>query len=190
MPALTITVGVRRITRPITELTSAAQKVAGGNFDQTINACTGDELEELAEQFNRMAAQLQESYRDLERKVADRTQELAALNAIATSTNESLDLDQTLNRALDEMLHLLDLEVGEIRLLDPERDELVIRTQRGLSPEFIRSTDRRSVAETLPGRVLLSGQPVIQEDVLDDPEYTWARQAGVRAIAICPLKAK
>jgi len=190
VPALTITVGVRRITRPITELTSAAQEVAGGNFDQTINACTGDELEELAEQFNRMAAQLQESYRDLERKVADRTQELAALNAIATSTNESLDLDQTLNRALDEMLHLLDLEVGEIRLLAPERDELVIRTQRGLSPEFIRSTDRLRVAETLPGRVLLSGQPVIQEDVLDDPEYTWARQAGVRAIVICPLKAK
>jgi nitrate/nitrite-specific signal transduction histidine kinase len=190
MPSIAIAVGVRRITRPIAELTSAAQELAGGNFDQTITAATGDELEDLAEQFNRMAAQLQESYRDLERKVADRTQELATLNAIAASVNESLDLDQTLNRALDEMLHLLELEVGEIRLLDRKRKVLVIRTQRGLSPEFIRQTDRRPLTETLPGRVLLSGQPIIYEDVLEHPSETWARQEGLRAIVICPLQAK
>lgn len=57
-----------------------------------------------------MAAQLQESYKDLEQKVADRTEELTALNAIAATVNESLDLDQTLDRALDELLQLLDLD--------------------------------------------------------------------------------
>jgi nitrate/nitrite-specific signal transduction histidine kinase len=189
-PSLAIAVGVRRIIQPITELTSAAQEVAGGNFDLTITAPTGDELETLAEQFNRMAAHLQESYSNLERKVADRTQELAAVNAIAASVNESLDLDQTLNRALDEILHLLDLEVGEIRLLDPERDELVIRTHRGLSPQFIHLTDRCQVTETLPGCVLSSGQLIIHEDVLAASQHTWGREEGIRAIAICPLQAK
>jgi len=189
-PSLVIAIGVRRITRPIAELTSAAQELAGGNFDQTITATTGDELEDLAEQFNRMAAQLQESYRDLERKVAIRTQELAAVNAIAASVNESLDLDETLNRALDELLQLLDLEVGEIRLLDRERNELVIRTQRGLSPEFVRQTDRLQVAETLPGRVLLSGQSIICENILEEAPETWARQEGLQALVICPLAAK
>jgi len=189
-PALALAVGVRRITRPIAELTSAAQEVAGGNFDQVITTATGDELEELAKQFNLMAAQLQESYRNLERKVADRTRELAALNAIAASVNKSLDLDETLNQALDELLHVLDLEVGEIRLLDTREDELVIRAQRGLQPEFVRQTDRCKVSETLPGRVLLSGQSVILEDMLDAPQDTWMRQQGVRAMAICPLLAE
>jgi signal transduction histidine kinase len=41
-----------------------------------IDVKTGDELEVLGEQFNRMAAQLQESYRLLEHKVEARTQEL------------------------------------------------------------------------------------------------------------------
>jgi nitrate/nitrite-specific signal transduction histidine kinase len=189
-PALVVAIGVRRITRPITELTAAAQELAGGNFDQTITANTGDELEDLAEQFNRMAAQLRESYTDLEQRVADRTQELAALNAIAASVNESLDLDETLNRALDEILSLLNLEVGEIRLLDPERNELVIRTQRGLSPDFIRLTDRRHLTKTLPGSILLSGRPVIYEDAHKVPQNTWARQENLRAIAIYILRAK
>ncbi len=188
VPALAIAVGVRRITQPILELMNAAQQVAGGNFEQTITVATGDELEELARQFNLMAAQLQESYKNLERKVADRTQELASLNAIAASVNESLDLDQTLNRALDEMLHLLGLEVGEIRLLDVKKNELVIRTQRGLSPEFIRQTNHCKVQETLPGRVLLSGEQVILEDMLDAPQYTWMRREGARAMVICPLR--
>jgi nitrate/nitrite-specific signal transduction histidine kinase len=189
-PSLVIAIGVRRITQPIAELTSAAQELAGGNFDQTITANTGDELEDLAAQFNRMAAQLQESYQDLERKVADRTKELAALNAIAASVNESLDLDHTLNRALQEMLRLLDLEVGEIRLFDWERNVLVIRTQRGLSSQFVRQTDRRQLTETLPGRVLLSGQPVICEDLLEDRSDALAIQEGLRALVICPLLAK
>jgi GAF domain-containing protein/HAMP domain-containing protein len=190
LPSVAIVIGVRRITHPIAALTSAAQELAGGNFDQTITATTGDELEELAEQFNRMAAELQESYQDLERKVADRTKELAAVNAIAASVNESLDLDETLNRALDELLELLDLEVGEIRLLDRARNELVIRTQRGLSSAFVRQTDRQGVQEAPPGRVLLSGQSIICEDVLRDPAESWARQEGLRSLVICPLQAK
>ncbi len=190
VPTLVVTVGVGRITSPIAELIAAAQEVAGGKFDQTITAPTGDEVEELAEQFNLMSAQLQESYTSLERKVADRTKELATLNSIGASVNESLDLDETLNRALDGVLDLLDLEVGEIRLLDEESDELVIHTQRGLSPEFVRLADRRKVSETLPGRIVLSGEPVIEWNVFAHPRYRSAQQEGLQAMAILPLRAK
>ncbi len=62
VPALVVTVGVRRITRPIEKLTAAAQEVAGGNLGQQIDVQTGDELEELVKQFNLMSARLAESY--------------------------------------------------------------------------------------------------------------------------------
>ena len=47
-----VTVGVRRITQPIAQLIRAAQEIAGGHFGRRITATSGDELEELAGQFN------------------------------------------------------------------------------------------------------------------------------------------
>jgi PAS domain S-box-containing protein len=68
IPAVVVAIGVGRITKPIVELTDAARQVAGGNFGQTVTASTGDELEDLAQQFNRMSAELAESYTQLRRR--------------------------------------------------------------------------------------------------------------------------
>ena len=51
LPTLIVGVGVRRITRPIRDLTRGAQRIAGGDFDYSIQAETGDELQDLARQF-------------------------------------------------------------------------------------------------------------------------------------------
>ena len=57
----------RRITIPITEITRVAQDIAQGNFGRRIKISTGDEIELLADQFNRMSAALEKSYNDLRR---------------------------------------------------------------------------------------------------------------------------
>lgn len=67
---------VRQMVKPIHALRDGAKLVGRGVFDQPIVVRTGDELEELAGEFNRMASQLQDSYASLERKVAQRTQDL------------------------------------------------------------------------------------------------------------------
>jgi hypothetical protein len=59
---------------------------------------------EPAEHFNLMAAGLQESYAHLEQKVADRTKELVTLNATTAQASQSLDLEEILKNALDEVL--------------------------------------------------------------------------------------
>ncbi len=51
---------------------------------------TGDELEALADEFNRMAEQLQESYAGLEQKVDERTRELTEALEQQTATSEIL----------------------------------------------------------------------------------------------------
>jgi signal transduction histidine kinase len=66
----------RYMVRPINALREGAVAIAAGNLDQKIDVQSGDELQDLAEQFNNMAAKLSESYAGLERKVADRTAEL------------------------------------------------------------------------------------------------------------------
>ena len=50
--------------------------IGAGELDRRIEVHTGDELEGLAEQFNKMAGDLKASYAGLERKVEERTAEL------------------------------------------------------------------------------------------------------------------
>ena len=71
----------RGITRPIRELTSSAERIGDGNFDHRVDIRSGDEVEQLAGEFNCMAAALAESYELLEQKVADRTAELPLKDA-------------------------------------------------------------------------------------------------------------
>jgi signal transduction histidine kinase len=79
----------RRMVRPIQALQQGAARIGAGALDERINLRTGDELEALAEQFNETAAQLQESYASLERKVRERTTDLAeALRALVEKTQQ------------------------------------------------------------------------------------------------------
>jgi signal transduction histidine kinase len=79
-----------RMVRPIQALQAGAARFGAGRLDERIEVRTGDEVEILADQFNRMAAQLQESYAGLERKVEERTRELSEALEQQTATSEVL----------------------------------------------------------------------------------------------------
>ncbi len=66
----------RRLVEPIHQLQSGAEAIGKGDLDFRLDIQTGDEIEVLAEEFNRMAGRLDESYANLEEKVRDRTMEL------------------------------------------------------------------------------------------------------------------
>ncbi|MBI3990374.1 MAG: cache and HAMP domain-containing protein, partial [candidate division NC10 bacterium] len=59
----------RRVVRPIAALREGAARIGAGELAHHIDIHTGDELEALADEFNHMADQLQESYANLEQKV-------------------------------------------------------------------------------------------------------------------------
>ena len=127
-PAVVVAFGVNRITRPITELINAAQRVARGEFSQTIYAPTGDEIEELAAQFNLMAAQLQESYASLEQRVADRTRELATrnreltlLNRVIAATTSEPETEAILQTVCRELSLAFDLPEAGAALLNEDK---------------------------------------------------------------------
>ena len=80
----------RKIGRPIEALHAGAARIGGGDLAHRIDVRTRDELEDLGEQFNRMAGQLQESYATLEQKVEDRTRELSEALEQQTATAEIL----------------------------------------------------------------------------------------------------
>ena len=70
----------RRLSGPIVALEAGAVAFAKGNFKNRIEVKTGDEVELLATEFNKMADQLQEYTDTLERRVAEKTTQLEMAN--------------------------------------------------------------------------------------------------------------
>jgi nitrate/nitrite-specific signal transduction histidine kinase len=192
LPALVVWVGVRRITRPIEDLISGAKAVAGGDFSQKISAHSGDEIEELAVQFNAMASQLRESYAQLERRVADRTRDLAALNAISAVVSESLDLEEVLRQALDKTLEIMGLKCGAAYRIGQDDGRLELVTYRNVRGEFVTAlSDQTNDVAT---SVLVDGVPrpfaLTVAEHPDSEMKTWLQQEGIVQVIGVPLVAK
>ena len=99
----------RRMVVPIQALRRGAARIGSGDLTQRISIRTGDELEALADQFNAMAEQLQDSYADLERKVEERTHQLAVANLAKSRFLAAASHD------LRQPLHALGLFVAQLR---------------------------------------------------------------------------
>jgi len=81
----------KSITNPIQKLYEGAGVIGKGNLDHRLDIKTGDEIEELATGFNRMAGELKELYTNLENKVKERTAQLAEANDLLALKNKELD---------------------------------------------------------------------------------------------------
>ena len=68
------------IIKPIRELRATALAIAGGNEKQRVAVHSRDEIGELGMAFNTMADKLQESKRNVEEKVENRTRKIEEIN--------------------------------------------------------------------------------------------------------------
>ncbi len=77
-----------RIVKPVRQLQAAAQLIGRGELQQPIDIQTGDEIQDLADEFNRMNRQLEAAFAGLTDQVTSKTQQVESL---LHSTDEILD---------------------------------------------------------------------------------------------------
>lgn len=118
-----IYITLRRIVTPIATLREGVSIIAGGNLDHSIHIKTGDEIEDLANEFNRMTGELKSLYADLEEKVRKRTfdleisnRELEKANRLKSEflANMSHELRTPLNSIIGFSEVLIDGLYGEV----------------------------------------------------------------------------
>src|SRR4029453_14712454 len=138
----------RRMVRPIRALTDGAGRIGAGDLGHRLEVRTGDEIETLAEQFNRMTSQLRESYANLEQKVEERTRELSKSLEQQTATSEILrvisssptDAQPVFDVIVESAIRLCGARYGRLYRYDGETIHLV--ASHGLSQSGLGQVQR------------------------------------------------
>jgi signal transduction histidine kinase len=130
--------------------------------------------------------------RELESQLLRRHHQLSALSHISSAVSGLRDLDTILRIALDNVLELIDSDIGGILLLDEETRTLRYRVQQGFSDEYAEGT-QLSIGEGIAGKVAQVGESIVLEDISQDlrvPRPDLVRAEGIKGFVSIPLKAK
>ncbi|MBI4674193.1 MAG: GAF domain-containing sensor histidine kinase [Chloroflexi bacterium] len=136
--------------------------------------------------FNRLVHELR-SLATIERARLKQQRQLTLLNTVGAAVNQSLDLDTVLQRALDSTLDVLNLETGEVRLI--ENGALRIRRTRGLSAEFVSDENTVPLGYCICGKAAQRGALIAVSDLERLPAFRSSRCAceGLRTIVAVPV---
>jgi len=130
--------------------------------------------------------------RELESQILRRHHQLLALSHISGAVSGLWDLDAILRIALDNVLEIINGDIGGILLLDEETETLRYRMQRGLSAKYADEI-RMRMGEGIGGRVAQTGEPMLLEDISQDPRAIYPdliSAEGLKGFISIPLKAK
>jgi signal transduction histidine kinase len=191
----------RKIGRPIEALHAGAARIGGGELAHRIDVRTRDELQDLGEQFNRMAGQLQESYATLEHKVEDRTRDLSEALEQQTATSDIL---RVISSSPTDIQPVFEAIVrSAVRLCGGffaiafrfDGDELTPVAHHGFTTEALEMIGRAYPSpphpETMAGRAVLERRTIHIPDVsahgISERSRELALAIGYRAFLAVPM---
>lgn len=134
-------------------------------------------------------ASLYDELRERDQALTRRNQDLALLNSIAEVLTSSLKLDEILQKTLSLVMDYMQVESGEIFLLDEDKHTLRLVLHRGQAAEAFWTRNRFCVGEGLVGLVAQNGEPIVSHDLANDMRYLRDAvvKAGFRQMACFPL---
>jgi signal transduction histidine kinase len=189
----------RRVIRPVRVLSEGVERIGTGDLGYRLNLKTGDEIEVLADEFNKMTSQLQESYVNLEHKVEDRTRELTESLEQQTATSEILgviassptDIQPVLNTVVARAARLC--EASDAMIFRIEGDFSTVAATHGIMPVAPGSRPRRLSHGRPADRAMRNGETIHVHDLaakIDDefPDAAEIQKAtGARTALATPL---
>jgi signal transduction histidine kinase len=111
-----------------------------------------------------------ETLRDtLEHRVAERTRELTTLYEVTAATSQSLDLQETLEKCIEQTLRALRSSAAAVHVLDEPVEELRLAVQWGIPPDIVARLGTLSVEGGLMDSIREHGEPLVVPDIPKDP---------------------
>lgn len=159
---------------PIPEVVSTGKAVRtihyhpdGGNGNQRILEIVASPMRDANGEITRVVELLRDvtEEHNMRQSLVRRNQQLAILNAISTTVNKSLNLNELLNLTLTEVLRLTEVDVGAVFLLEDVLGKLELAACQGLSPEAARLASEMGMLDGSCGGVIERGEVVVVPDI-------------------------
>jgi signal transduction histidine kinase len=186
----------RRVTRPLDELTAAADSIAMGDLTRRARIKPQAEFGRLGVVFNAMAAKVEESYHKLEDRVRERTADLEQALVTLKSTQEELvrreklamlgQLASGVGHELRNPLGVMTNAVYFLEMVQPNAEPVVkeyhglLRAQIGLSEKIV--SDLLDFARIKPPR----RESVTLARVIDDQLARVSISEDIRVVRELP----
>ena len=182
----------RKVADPLMALGNGAMEISRGNLEHRIRLDGNSDVAQLAERFNDMAVQLNRSYSELEKKLFDRTNELAAIDAVALTLSQAASLQEMLSRSLDKIIESLSpLEPrGGVFLCSPDGEKLRLVAHSGLPLLFVEQEETIKMGECLCGIAAQNGEILYTENGCSDARHTRSKDATFHSHIIIPIKSR
>jgi GAF domain-containing protein len=126
-------------------------------------------------------------------KLAERSENAAkrmeALAGLAHTISQDNYLDRILQTISEMVAETLDSPVCSIMLVDEDRRELVISAARCSSPDYLHKMPLK-IEDSLIGRVVREGRPVMVPNVVEEKQYRYpelARKTGLASLLSVPM---
>lgn len=116
---------------------------------------------------------------------------LALLYRLSQTFNTSLDLNEVLNKVIDEVIQVLHAERGFVMLFGPGGSQ-TFHVARGLDRRTI-DQPQFEVSQSVVQKVASTGQPILTSDAQTDARFNMRQSImllGLRSILCVPLKVK
>ena len=137
----------RRITRPLQQLSSATQRISGGDLGYQVPVEGSDEVAQLARQFNAMSQKLERTERLRKTMVSDIAHELRTPLTGMRCTLESIR--DGLIEASDEQVETLYAEIAELSQLVADLQELSLADAHEINLELTTVSLRQAIDSAL-----------------------------------------
>jgi len=134
-------------------------------------------------------------YRDLlerDQALTQRNEDLALLNDAAIAQASSLELDEVLDRTLNRVMAYMEVEAGEIFLMEEGGQELKHALHRGEGAQAFFTRERFLLGDGIVGKVAQTGKPIVSTDLGRDVRFLRPAvvQAGFNCLVSIPLVAR
>jgi len=179
---------LRILVQPIQQISTAAAAVATGDLthriaiqpsDSWLHVGQGDEIALVADAFNRMVSDLQDSYTHLETRVAARTHELAVAAELARDVSANLDAGWILQTAVQTIRRQLGYYRVSVFLLDAAARQLALYEVSGETGPYARGYTIPLQPDTLVGAAALMHTACVVPNVTAEQRFAhdWLPQS-------------
>ncbi|MBN1286399.1 MAG: GAF domain-containing protein [Anaerolineae bacterium] len=158
-----------QVAQPLAVFRGSVEALRQGDLSHRVTVKVKNELGILAGAFNTMAINLQDLVANLERRVAERTRDLAAISELGRLLTAQRDMSVLLPYAVQVIQRHTDFYHVQIFLIDDDGEYAVLRASTGEAGRLLLEAGHRLAvgSESVIGRVAETGQSVIALDTED-----------------------